>query len=115
MNSDQVQQIIDMFKGASPVLWSAAQHQVQADIISDYLLGGIFLLLTCICIVASVMFFRIYRRSGMSGEAAVVGITIATVVGICTFICVLVCANDLIYKLGAPDYAAIQHLSELVP
>lgn len=120
MSQSQVQQLIDAVKAASPALWAAARHQVQAQIAVDWfwvwtLSIVIGILLAVIAAGTVILCFATDsyndNRDFIGGMMMVLG-----AVGILIFGFALAWdITDLIQKLNAPDYAAIQNLTNLIP
>jgi uncharacterized protein YqgC (DUF456 family) len=118
MTSGQVQQLIDAVKAASPALWAAAQHQVQAQIVQDWMWMGVFAVLTLIAASASIFGWMLESDERSSDNAGIFGIVLGVFCGLAALVCLIlvgVNVNDLIAKYNAPDYAAIQNLTSLLP
>lgn len=117
MTSGQVQQLIDAIKSASPAIWHAAQNQVRAEIVQDWTWVAIFGILAVFALFVAVAGWVVTLRidDPLDNFGWAIAAIFASVLFVVALILVGVHINDLIQKIQAPDYAAIQNLTSLLP
>lgn len=120
MTAAQVQQLIDLVKGASSVLWQAALHQVYASIITNFIEAGFVLILAIALAIASTKFWKagsnVRARDKYADDVAwTLGSVMTGLGSIVAIIVAFVLAMQAVQMLLAPDYAAIQQLTNLIP
>jgi|GEM_PF-3754084 len=112
MTAQQVQQLIDLVKGASTVLWKAALEQVYATLVLD----AVWVVLFTVLFVVGV---RLCRQNGsawndVNWSTACSKLLVGAILTV-SFLPLLYNITGLVQLIIAPDYAAIQKLTELVP
>lgn len=119
MTTGQVQQLIDAVKSASPAIWAAAQHQVQAQITQDWIWIAIFALVSVVSgIVIGTGVFLLRSSNDRYDDSRFAGalmIVLASIAFITALVFLGAFVSDLIAKTQASDYAAIKNLTDLIP
>jgi hypothetical protein len=128
VSTNQVQQLIDAVKSASPVLWQAARQQVQADLVANLLLALIWLALATGMVVTAIKLGRWGKRLAAKNAdiersydrsdawlAATGGSVLTAILALTFTICVMSDLWAAWFDWQAPNFAAIHQLMGLLP
>lgn len=106
-----IEQLVEAVKQASPALWAAAQHKVQADIAVDLMAIKIGIAMVVVGAIGLALALFLDLDFESATPLAIISFGLGAVGGIVTLMCVL----ELKALTTAPDWYAIKALTELSP
>jgi hypothetical protein len=120
MMDAHIEELVQMVKSASPAIWSAAKHQVIADIVTEivFLIIGGILLYWALRKFKSIQRDKVEVRKKGGYMTDTDGHDFSMVALIALMVVVSLAMSivsvSMIQECVAPDYAAIQYVARLV-
>lgn len=110
-----LEQLVEAVKQASPALWAAAQHKVQAEMLDAFVGMAFAVLVFWIARRIEGHLGRIESDEGLEGGLAIVGRVVACLAMFVAAFAFFSCASSLGQRVVAQDWFAIKALADLSP